>query len=99
VLALVVQARGCSTRTGEGAVREDAATKAKRYLAEARVRVLASDEDDGTIAAEVRGDGRIYASGRDETGWYCDCQARTENCAHLRALRLISVLEPKESRP
>jgi hypothetical protein len=84
--------------SGEG-VREDAATKAKRYLAEARVRVLHCDEEDGTIEAEVRGDGRIYAAGRDESGWRCDCAARTENCAHLRALRLISVLEPRESRP
>jgi hypothetical protein len=79
-------------------VREDAAAKAKRYLTEARVRVLACDEEDGTICAEVRGDGRIYASGRDESGWFCDCAAKTDNCAHLRALRLISMLDPRAER-
>lgn len=78
--------------------REDAAAKARRYLTEARVRVLRCDEEDHVIVAEVRGDGRIYVAGRDELGWYCDCDARTESCAHLQALKLISVLEPRGSQ-
>jgi hypothetical protein len=97
VLAALVQTRRHSDRTAEGVSCEDAATKARRYLCEARVRVLYCDEEAGAIEAEVRGDGRIYTAGRDYEGWHCGCMARTEGCAHLRALRLISVLEPGQA--
>jgi hypothetical protein len=45
----------------------------------------------------VRGDCRVYLAGRDEEGWFCSCAARTEDCSHVRALRLVSVLEPREA--
>jgi hypothetical protein len=73
--------------------REAAAAKARRYLSEARVRVRYCDEESGVIEADVRGDSRIYATGRDVEGWFCDCAARTENCSHVLALGLVSVLE------
>jgi hypothetical protein len=72
--------------------------KARRYLTEARVRILHCDEQDGILEAEVRGDSRLHSAGRDEEGWFCSCPARTPNCSHVRALRLITVLEPREAR-
>ena len=80
--------------------RENSATKARRYLIEARVRVIDCDEANGVITAEVRSDGsRIYVAGRETEGsWFCDCAAWSENCAHINALKLISVLEPREPR-
>lgn len=80
-------------------MRETIHAKARRYLIEARVRVLHCDEEAGLITAEVRGDCRLYGAGRDAEGWFCDCAARTPDCSHVRALRLISILEPREPRP
>ena len=77
-------------------MREDAYTKASRYLIEARVRVIECNEHDALIQAEVRGDGRIYGCGHDQHGWFCSCDARSADCAHLRALRRITVFEPRE---
>jgi uncharacterized Zn finger protein len=78
-------------------VRENPQAKAQRYLCEGRVRVLACNEDDGTILADVRGSGASYTTGRDdERGWYCDCKARGE-CAHIVALKYVTVLEPREA--
>ena len=71
--------------------------KARRYLTEARVRILDCDEDAGILEAEVRGDARLYSTGRDAEGWYCTCAARTDHCSHVRALRLITILEPREA--
>jgi len=79
-------------------VRERIDAKGGRYLVEARVRVLHCDEDNGVIEAEVRGDSRLYSTGRDAEGWYCSCAARVQDCSHVRALRPISVLEPREAR-
>jgi hypothetical protein len=78
-------------------VRESAAVKARRLLAEGRVRVLAASEEDGYISAEVRGDSAsIYGCGYEpDGGWYCGCQARVA-CSHVLALQLIVVLEPRE---
>ena len=98
MLAPVVPPRRHSHRTGEGVSRENAAAKARRYLTEARVRIRYLDEENGAAEADVRGDCRIYSAGRDETGWYCDCAARTEDCSHVRALRLVCVLEPREAQ-
>lgn len=79
-------------------VRETVDAKARRYLVEARIRVLRCDEDAGHLEAEVRGDCRIYSAGRDGEGWFCTCAARTVDCSHVRALRLITILEPREAR-
>jgi uncharacterized Zn finger protein len=79
-------------------VREDAAAKAKRYLGEGRVRIVSCDEEAGTILAQVRGSGAIYAAGHGAKSWSCDCPAKSKNCAHILALKLVTVLEPGESR-
>jgi uncharacterized Zn finger protein len=69
--------------------------KALRYLAEARVRILDCHEDAGTLAAEVRGNGRLYVVAHDEDGWACTCPARGENCCHVLACKAVTVLEPR----
>jgi hypothetical protein len=75
--------------------RETIRKKAGRYLLEARVRVLFCDEDNGIVTADVRGSGASYTTGRDdERGWYCDCKARGE-CAHIAALKYVTVMEPR----
>jgi hypothetical protein len=76
--------------------RESARAKSLRYLSEARVRIRFCDEEAGLVEADVRGNGRIYSTGRDERGWFCDCAARGP-CAHVLALQNVVVLEPRES--
>jgi hypothetical protein len=75
--------------------RETFKEKARRYLVE---RILACDEEDGTAQAEIRGHGAIYSVSHDEAGWDCDCLARTE-CAHIAAIKCVTVLKPRELRP
>jgi hypothetical protein len=79
-------------------MREDAAAKARRYLGEGRVRIIACDEEAGTILAEVRGNGAVYAAGHGLKGWACGCPAKSKNCAHVLALKLVTVLEPRAAR-
>jgi hypothetical protein len=78
-------------------VREDAQTKARRYLAEGRVRIRLLNEQSADADAEVRGSGAVYAVEHDDKGWSCDCAARTE-CAHIAALKCVTVLKPRELR-
>lgn len=71
-------------------MRESAFNKARRYLTEGRLLVVAVNEN--RIDALCRGDGRIYSLGLNPGGvWSCDCPARTDQCAHLRALRLVTI--------
>jgi hypothetical protein len=82
-----------------GGVTENPQAKAQRYLCEGRVRVLFCDEDGGVVTADVRGSGASYTTGRDdERGWYCDCKARGE-CAHIVALKYVTVFEPRGAKP
>ena len=76
--------------------RDDARTKGKRLLAEARVRILECSEDDAMIAAEIRGDSsRVYVCGHEpDTGWHCSCRAYGR-CSHVIALQLVTVMEPR----
>jgi hypothetical protein len=76
--------------------RESAQTKARRYLAEGRLRIRHLDEHGGTVQADCRGGGAIYSLGRDAGGWFCSCPAVRE-CAHLVALKLVTALEPREA--
>ena len=72
-------------------MRENAATKAGRYLVEGRVvitRVAA-----GRVDALIRGDGAVYAAGYRNGAWNCDCSARSDACSHLRALRLTTAVD------
>lgn len=78
--------------------RENAATKARRLLAEGRIRIRAASESERFVAAEVRGDSSaIYSAGyeADAGGWWCSCPAKGV-CSHILALQLITVLEPRE---
>jgi hypothetical protein len=77
--------------------RETFQEKARRYLVEGRVRVIACDEENGIARAEVRGNGAVYIVDHNEAGWRCDCPARTE-CAHIAALKRVMVLKPRELR-
>jgi hypothetical protein len=70
--------------------REHAQDKGRRYLVEGRLTVERVDKDG--VAALCRGDGSLYVLGwslRD--GWYCGCPALSASCAHLVALRLVTV--------
>ena len=76
--------------------REDALTKGKRYLTEARLRVLTVEAD--RIQALCRGSGTIWHLGWAPGGWWCNCTARTL-CSHLVALQCVVVVEPGEGAP
>jgi uncharacterized Zn finger protein len=82
-------------------VTENTHTKARRLLTEGRIRVLSANEDDGFLAAEVRGDSaRVYVVSYESGGggWSCDCPTRGV-CSHLRAVQLVTVRQPREARP
>ena len=70
--------------------RETATNKARRYLGEGRLLVYAVSGD--FVSATCRGDGEIHRLGHDPgRGWFCSYAARTDQCAHLTALRLVAV--------
>ena len=75
--------------------REGVDVKARRYLAEGRLRVRHVDEAAGTVRAEVRGAGAVYnvAYGR-ESGWSCNCPARG-TCCRVTAVGLVVAIEQK----
>jgi uncharacterized Zn finger protein len=80
-------------------VKESAHTKARRLLTEGRLRVLSASEDDGYVAAEVRGDSaRVYAVSYDEGCWRCDC-ATIGACSHIKAVQLVTVCQPRKAQP
>ena len=69
--------------------RENAATKAMRYLTEGRL-IVSHARPNTSVRATCRGDGAVWRCGWDAGTWWCDCPARTDQCAHLRALRLVT---------
>jgi uncharacterized Zn finger protein len=78
-------------------VPENAATKARRLLAEARIRILEANDYAGTLAAEVRGDSSaVYVVAHDADGWHCTCPTRGL-CSHVRALMLVTVMAPRKT--
>ncbi len=72
--------------------RENAAAKGRRYLTEGRLSVQQADRTRGVLA-HVRGDsGLTYrCEWSPDLSWLCNCPARTDQCAHLVALRLVVV--------
>ena len=69
--------------------RETIESKARRYLAEARLTVTAVDGD--LVTATCRGQGEQYDLGYDPArGWWCTCAARGR-CAHLIALMSVTI--------
>lgn len=77
--------------------RESAHDKGRRYLVEGRLTVRAATGD--AVVAFTRGDsGELYHTCWTRPGgWSCNCPARTDRCAHLVALRLITVVNPEAS--
>ena len=70
--------------------RENAEAKAKRYLGEGRIVLIrVSDE---RVLARVRGDGRVWLVMFEGGVWSCPCPARTDQCSHLRAVRLVTAV-------
>jgi hypothetical protein len=67
--------------------RESAATKARRYITESRLTI--QSVHGARVFAQCRGDGTTYTLGYAHGRWFCSCPARTVDCAHLRALRLV----------
>lgn len=47
------------------------------------------------VAALCRGDTGLYSVGYAADEWACDCPARSRRCSHLRALRLVTVADPR----
>jgi uncharacterized Zn finger protein len=72
--------------------RENAATKAQRYLCEGRV--ILTEVARGKVAASVRGEGAIYRTGYNGE-WWCTCPA-VRDCCHVRALRRVTAPEVSE---
>lgn len=71
--------------------RENAAQKAVRYLREGRV--VLTRVDASKVTACVRGDGKIWDVTWERGRWDCTCPARTDQCAHARAVRLVVVTD------
>lgn len=78
--------------------RESARDKGRRYLVEGRLTIRSANRAGGVVAV-VRGDsGLVYrAEWSPDIGWMCNCLARTDQCAHLAALRLVTVVNREAS--
>ena len=62
---------------------------AVRYLSEGRI-VTGVDGDQ--VTATCRGDGEVYQLGHEaRRGWWCSCPVRSDRCAHLIALRSVTI--------
>ena len=77
--------------SGDMMVRESASVKARRYLVEGRL--VLDHVSEGSVRAHVRGDGHIWKAVYDGGAWFCDCPARSDQCAHLHALRLVVAVD------
>ena len=78
--------------------RESAHDKGRRYLTEGRLTIRSANRAGGVVAI-VRGDsGLVYrAEWVPDVGWTCNCPARTDQCAHLVALRLVTVVSEERA--
>jgi hypothetical protein len=68
--------------------RESAYLKARRYLTEGRV--IVTHLDQFGVSARVRGDGAIWSVEYGAGVWTCTCPARSDQCSHCRAVRLVT---------
>lgn len=71
--------------------REDATTKAARYLSSGRVVIRYAGP--GHVDATVRGDGVIWPVTYGRGGWHCPCPARGR-CSHALAVGLCTAPDP-----
>lgn len=73
-------------------MRESAQTKAVRLLTEARLAVIHVTRN--RVRAACRGDsGHVYKLGYEFGTWHCNCECRTDQCSHLKALRRVIAVE------
>lgn len=71
-------------------MREAAAEKGLRYLAEGRLTIVSADAR--RIEATCKGDSGVsYSVIRDHSRWACSCPARGR-CCHLVALMRVSAV-------
>jgi hypothetical protein len=78
-------------------ITETAHDKARRYLADGRLTIRQFSR--AGVVAFVRGEdsGLVHrAEWSPDTGWNCDCVSREVFCAHVIALRLITVTHQQE---
>jgi uncharacterized Zn finger protein len=71
--------------------RESAAVKARRYLCEGRV--ILTRVTPSLVVAHVRGDGTVHRCSYLAGVWSCSCPVRTDQCAHLLAVRLVVAVD------
>ena len=76
--------------------RENAATRARRILTEGRV-IVTAVRPGVLVRAAVRGDGTVWRCGWDGGSWWCKCPVRTDQCAHLIALRLVTAPDLRDT--
>jgi hypothetical protein len=76
--------------------REILDAKARRLLAEGRLRVVLVDGE--RIEARVHGSEAEHSVGYERGGWWCDCQAHWfgRRCSHLAPLQLVTVRPSRE---
>lgn len=77
-------------------MRENAASKGRRYLTEGRVVITRLNT--GSVDAVVRGDGTHHAVAWRPHLWTCTCEARG-TCSHLLAVRLVVAVDLLEGNP
>ncbi len=72
-------------------MRENATTKAGRYLAEGRLIITRCHQ--GRVTSSCRGEGHIWLQAFTDGTWRCTCPARTDACSHLQALRRVVAVD------
>lgn len=71
--------------------RESVEQKSHRYLCEGRLCVTQLDSLSIEAVCRGGGGGAVYELGHNGAEWWCSCPARGVRCAHLHALRLVSI--------
>jgi len=71
--------------------RENARTKADRLLLEGRIVIVEAGRYG--VAARIRGEGRIHTARYQFGAWSCTCEARSDQCSHLIALRRVVAVD------
>lgn len=72
-------------------MRETFREKGTRYLTEGRLILVTVDPD--RVIATCRGEGSVYRLGYAGGRWWCDCPARSENCAHVYACKRVVAID------
>jgi hypothetical protein len=76
--------------------RLNARDKADRGLLEGRLLLL--EVSDHVVRARWRGEGHLHRLGWAAGHWHCTCDARTDACSHLLALKRVIAIRSSEER-